>query len=262
MASARIDSTKVSYDNCWPLPETASALALDSCYDERLWMVTDKSFGYLNLDSGFYHRRIKLPLSYLFRANDGATDPNGDFWFGSMAWRPLGLDGSLYQITAAGELIDHLVSLGIPNTLCWSADGTKLYLIDAWQQRLFCFQRGRNQLWSSVELLLDLSKAPATPDGGALDSDGNLWNCHWGGAAVNQYNPKGELLQTINVPLPRPTSCCFGGDDLDTLFITTASEGLSRSQLQQYPLSGQVLQCKPGVTGQRVVPFKGIQTSG
>lgn len=211
MASARIDSTKVSYDNCWPLPETASALALDSCYDERLWMVTDKSFGYLNLDSGFYHRRIKLPLSYLFRANDGATDPNGDFWFGSMAWRPLGLDGSLYQITAAGELIDHLVSLGIPNTLCWSADGTKLYLIDAWQQRLFCFQRGRNQLWSSVELLLDLSKAPATPDGGALDSDGNLWNCHWGGQQLISTTPKVSCCKRLMYRYRGQPAAALGG---------------------------------------------------
>ena len=67
-----------------------------------------------------------------------------------------------------------------------------------------------------------------------------MWNCQWDGHRVNQYSPKGDLIRSCPLPVPRPTSCTLGGPNLDLLFITSASIGLDRDQKTQYPLSGSV----------------------
>lgn len=83
-----------------------------------------------------------------------------------------------------------------------------------------------------------------------------IWIAHWGGANISRWNPEnGSLLQKVKVPALHTTSCCFGGDDLDTLFITSAKTGLSQTELMQYPLSGSVFAFKPGVKGKKTRNF-------
>ena len=83
-----------------------------------------------------------------------------------------------------------------------------------------------------------------------IDCNDNLWVAQWGGGGVYCYNPyTGDLLTKIVVPAPHVASCAFGGDKLDTLYITTARAGLSEEQLEEYPLSGSVFCCKPGAKG-------------
>ena len=83
-----------------------------------------------------------------------------------------------------------------------------------------------------------------------IDKNDNLWVAQWGGYGVYCYNPyTGELLAKVNIPAPNVSSCAFGGEKMDTLYITTARAGLSEEQLRQYPLSGSVFCCKPGVKG-------------
>jgi sugar lactone lactonase YvrE len=93
------------------------------------------------------------------------------------------------------------------------------------------------------------SKTAGT-DGMTIDCNDNLWVAQWGGGGVYCYNPyTGDLLTKIVVPAPHVASCAFGGDKLDTLYITTARAGLSEEQLEEYPLSGSVFCCKPGAKG-------------
>jgi sugar lactone lactonase YvrE len=95
------------------------------------------------------------------------------------------------------------------------------------------------------------------PDGSAVDAEGFLWNCEWGGARIVRYAPNGAVDRVLPVPVDQPTSCAFGGDDLATLYITTARKGLSDAALVRQPLAGSLLSCRPGVAGLALPPFAG-----
>ena len=95
-----------------------------------------------------------------------------------------------------------------------------------------------------------LPEGSGSPDGMTIDGNDNLWVAQWGGSGVYCYNPRtGELLAKVEVPAPHVASCAFGGEKLDTLYITTARAGLTDEQLKQYPLSGSLFSCRPGVQG-------------
>jgi len=88
------------------------------------------------------------------------------------------------------------------------------------------------------------------PDGMTIDCDGMLWIAHWGGSCVARWNPEnGELLERVEVPAPNVSCCSFGGEDLQTLYITTAREGLTEKQLLEFPLSGGVFFYKAKTAG-------------
>ena len=91
-----------------------------------------------------------------------------------------------------------------------------------------------------------------SPDGMTIDEDGGLWVALWGGAAVHRY-VEGRLDRVIVLPVSQPTSCAFGGPDLDQLFVTSAWKDLSPETRQAQPLAGSLFRCRPGVRG--VEPF-------
>jgi sugar lactone lactonase YvrE len=90
-----------------------------------------------------------------------------------------------------------------------------------------------------------------------VDAGGCLWIAFWDGGCIRRFSPKGEWLQTIEMPVSRPTSCAFGGRDLDRLYITSASVGLDASQLSLQPNAGGLFMVIPGVQGIADVPFAG-----
>ena len=91
------------------------------------------------------------------------------------------------------------------------------------------------------------------PDGLTVDEDGAVWTAMWGGGVVRRYDPGGELLETIPLPVTYPTSVCLGGPDLATLFVTTSRQHLAEGADE--PLAGAVLACEPGVRGLPVRRF-------
>ena len=107
--------------------------------------------------------------------------------------------------------------------------------------------------WANREVWLDLSNTDATPDGGALDDEGNIWIAVWGDASIHRYSPDGFLLEKLELEALQPTSCAFGGISMDEMLITTATEGMTSEQLRQYPDSGKVILRKMGVKG-KVLP--------
>ena len=94
------------------------------------------------------------------------------------------------------------------------------------------------------------------PDGMCIDRGGMLWVAMWAGSRVACVDPaRAREVRSIDVPCPNVTSCCFGGEDLDELWITTARIGMSDEELAEHPHAGGVFVAKPGVSGFACTPM-------
>lgn len=193
------------------------------------------------------------------RCNDGSVGPDGKYWFGTMEKAPSGLNGRLYSMDCKGTLVDQNAEIGIPNSFIWLDDRFVL-ISDSFLQKTFkveLLESGKLD-WSNREVWLDLGHTGGTPDGGALDVDGNIWLAVWGDASIHKYSPAGVLLGKMELDALQPTSCAFGGANMDEMLITTATEGLSSEQLRKYPDSGKVLLRQMDVKG-KVLPVFNLE---
>ena len=184
------------------------------------------------------------------RFNDGKVGPNGNFWLGTMDMHVTPYMGNLYRIDAAMYVSEMIQSVTISNGLAWSLDSKTMYYIDTYKQVVYALDFNTKSEISNKRIAIEIPTSQGAPDGMTIDSNGNLWIAMWGGFAVACYNPNtGKILKKIKIDAPHITSCVFGGVELDTLFITTAREGLSQSELEKYPLSGSLFSVKLGVRG-------------
>ncbi|GAA1240131.1 SMP-30/gluconolactonase/LRE family protein [Kitasatospora nipponensis] len=156
------------------------------------------------------------------RMNDGKCDPYGRLLAGTMQLEEPRRPGSLYRLEPDGTVLPVLDGLAIPNGLAWP-EPDRLWYIDTPTRRIDLFAYPEHGPVGPLIRSLDVSHLPGWPDGMTLDADGNLWVAFWDGAAVHCLSPAGRLLATVELPVPRVTSCAFGGADLDTLYVTTAS---------------------------------------
>jgi sugar lactone lactonase YvrE len=184
------------------------------------------------------------------RFNDGKVDPAGRFWAGTMADDEARPVGHLYRLDADRNVTAMLEELTISNGLAWSPDGRTMYFIDSATKRVDCmaFDQERGEI-GDRRTFVDLSGGAALPDGMTIDSEGAIWVALWGGWGVHRYLPDGTLDRVIDVPVGQVTSCTFGGDRLDELYITSARDGLSQDELDEQPLAGGLFRCEPGVAG-------------
>lgn len=235
----------------WQLEVQATALARVPDRDDQLWLLTSCGLLLFSLQDGRYDPLGDFGLEEGFRSNDGAPGPRGRFWFGSMQQHPSGQHGKLYSVGPGGDYRVERVDIGIPNTFVTGPDGKTLYISDSLVQR--SYRLGPDS--GLIAEYLDLSDSAATPDGGALDAEGNIWIALWDGFRVGCFSPDGEELAQVPLPVPRPTNCCFGGRAGKTLFITSASEGLDAEQLKEHPFSGAVFCAELPVAGSRPVDF-------
>ena len=106
-------------------------------------------------------------------------------------------------------------------------------------------------------IFLQFGEGDGFPDGMTVDSQGCLWIALWDGWCVRRYSPGGDWLETFRMPVARPTSCAFGGLELDQLYITSASIGLDETALRMQPNAGGLFMMEPGVRGLKDVPFAG-----
>lgn len=196
------------------------------------------------------------------RFNDGKVDPLGRFWVGTMQnnFGPQGesvaverSDGALYRFNADGSVDTVEENVGIANTLAWSLDSRSFYFADSLRGQIYAydFDAASGTVCNKRFFFegLDLG----VPDGSAIDQDGCLWNARWDAGVILRITPSGTVDRSIAVPVPRPTSCAFGGSRLDTLYVTSARLGLTAEQLARWPLSGAVFAIE-GVTLGVAVP--------
>ena len=193
------------------------------------------------------------------RMNDGACDPQGRFWAGTMAYDESPGAGVLYRLELDGTCTTVLTGLTISNGIGWSPDGDEMYLSDSGTATIdaFDFDPGAGDIIGR-RTIAHITEPGVAPDGLTVDQDGNIWVALWGGGALRCYSPKGLLLDTIELPVERPTSCAFGGPDRSTLFITTARHGLDQTALARQPDAGRVFRVDGlGVRGEPAVPYRG-----
>lgn len=192
------------------------------------------------------------------RMNDGACDPAGRLWAGTMATDLSPSAGSLYRVSTMMQPVPVLTEVSISNGLDWSPDGQTFYFTDSATRGLdaYDFNVETGEI-SNPRRLVDLPDPLATPDGIAVDAEGTIWVAMWDGGRVQRFCPQGKLLETVVLPVTRPTSVAFGGADLDQLFITSARNGLSPQQQSDEPHAGAIFVIKLGVTGRLPWAFGG-----
>jgi sugar lactone lactonase YvrE len=192
------------------------------------------------------------------RFNDGKCDPAGRFWAGTMAYDQAPGAGELYCLDSYGQAQMMLDGVTVSNGLAWSLDGRTMHYIDTPTQRIDSF----SVLPLTGEIgdrrpEINVSPEAGAPDGMTIDAEGGLWIALWGGAAVHRYLD-GRLERVITLPVSQPTSCCFGGEALDELYVTSAWQGLSAGQRRAELLAGALLRVWPGVRGIPTAVYDGV----
>jgi len=145
----------------------------------------------------------------------------------------------------------------VTNGPAFSPDGSRMYHNDSALQVTYVFDLDEKGDAHNRRTFLKFGDGDGYPDGMTVDGEGCLWIAFWDGGCVRRFSPKGALLQTIAMPVTRPTSCAFGGPDLDRLYISSASIGLDESALSLQPNAGGLFMVTPGVQGLADVPFAG-----
>ena len=184
------------------------------------------------------------------RMNDGKIDRAGRFWVGTMndpGHEPL---GTLYRIDRDGGAAPVLGGIRVPNALCWSPDSRVMYFTDSYSHQIWAFDFDlATGALENKRIFAAIAEDAGVPDGATVDADGFVWCAHMFGSRVSRYAPDGSLDRAIALPVPQVTSCAFGGADLETLYITTASLRMDRAALAEQPLAGALFAVDPGVRG-------------
>jgi sugar lactone lactonase YvrE len=193
------------------------------------------------------------------RMNDGACDPQGRFWAGTMAYDESPGAGTLYRLELDGRCSTVLTGLTISNGIGWSPDGGTMYLSDSGTSLVeaFDFDSATGAI-GGRRTLVHVDRPGMAPDGLTVDEQGDLWVGLYNGWAVNRYGPDGSLRATVELPAAQATSCAFGGRELGTLFVTTGRERLDAAALERQPDAGRVFAVTGlDARGLGVAPYRG-----
>ncbi len=186
------------------------------------------------------------------RTNDGGVDPNGNLWIGTLDMGFKEDAGALYMLERS-KFKKKIPNTTIANGLVWSKDERTMYFIDSPKGKVQAFDF--NKADDSIQFQKDVITIPEElggPDGMAIDEEGMLWIAHYGGYSVGRWNPStGEMIEKIEVPAPNITACTFGGEDFKTLFITTARQEMTDTELTDFPKSGSLFAVETSVRGLR-----------
>ncbi len=227
--------------------------------DGRLVVACGRSVFWLDRDTG----AISL-LAHVeddgspTRLNDGKVGPDGAFWIGSMddtaAKAPV---GGLYRVLANGKVERKASGIMTSNGLAWSADAAWMFhadsrgpVIDRWD---FDVQTGAI---AGRQRIATLDEASGRPDGGATDQGGVYWSAGVSAGRLNLFNFEGALLGIHPFPVPAPTMPCFGGPDLQTLFVTSLRRPVPDEEVRDDPLSGAIFYAHVEVPGVAISRFQ------
>ena len=194
------------------------------------------------------------------RFNDGKVDRRGRYWAGTMNdtdWdKP---SGSLYRLNPDLGLSRLQGAVVCANGLGWSPDDQTFYLGESFRYAIFAYDfdpdagtLSARRVFATVD-----GSSGAFPDGLTVDAEGGVWSVQNGAGRLVRYAADGAVSHEVEVPLPQPTSCIFGGRELDVLYITTSRQNMTPKQLQRYPLSGSVFAVRPGLSGVPEPSFAG-----
>lgn len=212
--------------------------------EDGIYMLNTKS-GDINLLSD-----VEAEMTYN-RFNDGKCDPNGNLWVGSMHLDQSAPKANLYKIAPDGQATKMLDSITISNGIVWTSDKKTMYYIDTPTGHIRAFDfDDKTSTISNERVAVVIPVSLGFGDGMTIDNEDKLWVGLWNGNAVARFDPlTGNLLEKIEVPAHNVTSCSFGGENFDTLYITTSSLDMNEAETKKYPLAGSLFEVKPGVKG-------------
>jgi sugar lactone lactonase YvrE len=186
--------------------------------------------------------------------NDGACDPDGRFYCGSMSLDRQPGGASLYRLDADHSVRVAVAGVTTSNGLDWSPDGSLAYYVDTATGRIDVFDYDRATGLSGRRPFVLLDERDGHPDGLTVDGSGGVWVALHRGGAVRRYGADAMLQEVVEVPTRLVTACTFGGPALDQLFITTSKRGLLPAD---DPLAGSLFRADVGIAGQAVREFCG-----
>jgi L-arabinonolactonase len=241
----------------WQMPEKLCCFA----FREQGGLVAafSSGFAFLDLNRGTVDFIQKIEEDRPdTRLNDGRCDRQGRFWAGSMHEPRTALDGVLYRLGTDQNCTAMAGDVTVSNGLAFSPDGTTMYWSDSFNSKIFAFDfdTATGDI-SNRRLFFETTLQQGRPDGATVDAEGFYWSACYLGGRVLRIAPDGTLDREILMPVKNITMVCFGGDDLDTLYITTGNEGLNPAELKETPLAGALFVTDPGVKGLLDPKFKG-----
>lgn len=232
----------------WDLPHRPGCI--ERLTDASLIIALGEGLHRFDQASGTATLIKRVSLSSGVRFNEGKADPSGRFWFGSMqdnfgpSDEPVAIrrkEGALFRFDGVGSVAVMEQGIGISNTLAWSPEGSRFYFADSLLDQIFVYDYEACSGNVARKRLFFQGSGQGLPDGSAIDVEGCLWNARWGAGRVLRITPEGQVDRSIEMPALQPTSCAFGGGrKLDTLFVTSARNGMDAGSLDQSPLSGSV----------------------
>jgi len=216
----------------------------------RLLIASETELFTFDVESGETAHVVPLEADDMTtRSNDGRADPWGGFWIGTMSKSGEREAGAIYRLYS-GQIRRIYTGISIPNALSFALDGSLAYFADSPTRQVMAQPLGPEG-WpeGAPRVLIDLRPEGLVPDGAVVDAEGNLWIAQWNSGRVAAYSPEGKFLRAAPVGARRCTCPAFGGPELDTLFVTSAREGMDAAMLAADPLAGQCFQADPGVRG-------------
>lgn len=233
----------------WPMPEDIGSLGL-----------RDSGGAVAALRSGFAAvdfctgKVQRLGSPYIekrdMRFNDGRCDRRGRFWAGTLHENRVHGTASLHRLDPDGRCSQVIDGLTVANGLAWSPDDRTMYFADSWTKTIFrCDFDLDSGTPHNQRVFAEVPHGFGAPDGATVDSEGFLWSANFDGGRITRYAPDGSVDRVITLPVQRPTSCTFGGEDFSVLYVTSASVNLTVAQRAAGPLAGSLFAVDTGFKG-------------
>lgn len=201
---------------------------------------------FIRHSSGERTKISALPVSgEQFRCNDAKVGPDGKLWVGIMDYDATEGKGSLWRIGRDGKAQLLLPNLTIPNGLDWLGD--EFWFVDGPTEEIRCYNWDEAGLTSTDKRFV----TNGTPDGLAIDANGEIWLALWGQARVDHFNKQGDVIDSVSVASSHSTSLCFAGENLDTLVMTSALMYTAEDELTKFPRAGDLFTCQVSTTGRQ-----------
>lgn len=174
------------------------------------------------------------------RFNDGRIDRQGRFWAGTMNQTESEPTANLYCLNSQKQCTQLLNDITVSNGLCFSPDGKIMYHADSPKREVHQYNFEVKTAKLSNKKLFAVTDEGCFPDGSCVDEAGYLWNAQWAGSQLVRYNPNGIVDFVINTEVLQPSCVAIGGPNMDLLFVTSAKQGLTESQLKKDNKAGHV----------------------
>ncbi len=246
---ARADGPRVDIIQRYDLGGDVGAVA--PCTDRADgWIVAKDTSLFRLSEAGELELLVELDAGDDVRVNDGAADPWGQFWIGTMAHDSAKGRGTLFRYDGAGGVTVVKSGVSISNGIGWSPDRRTMYYVDSGPATIYALHTDESGAVSNERTFAQLdADKEGSPDGLCVDAEGGVWVALWGGRSVRRYGPGGEAIAQVAIDTPNPSSCAIGGSNGTTLYVTTAREELTDEDLAREPYAGRLFSADVGVTG-------------